>query len=104
MRRIDVIGIGFGVFVAGGVIYLVLRLIGLDSLDAGLWSQVIFLAGIMGWVATYLTRVLTKNMTYNQQLEDYEEAVLKKRLEEMTPEELEALQREVEEEKQKGTG
>jgi hypothetical protein len=104
MRRIDVIGIGFGVFVAGGVIYLVLRLIGLDSLNAGIWSQVIFLAGIMGWVATYLTRVLTKNMTYNQQLEDYEEAVLKQRLEEMTPEELEALQREVEEEKQKGKG
>jgi hypothetical protein len=104
MRRIDVIGIGFGVFVAGGVIYLVLRLFGLNSLDAGLWSQVIFLAGIIGWVATYLTRVLTKNMTYNQQLEDYEEAVLKQRLEEMTPEELEALQREVEEEKQKGKG
>lgn len=104
MRRIDVIGIGFGVFAAGGILYLVLRLVGLDSLDAGLWSQVIFLAGLVGWVVTYLTRVLTKNMTYNQQLEDYEEAVLRKRLEEMTPEELEALQREVEEEKQKGKG
>ena len=99
MRRIDVIGIGFGVFAAGGIIYLILRLVGLDSLDAGLWSQVIFLAGLVGWVTTYLTRVLTKNMTYNQQLEEYEEAVLKKRLEEMTPEELEALQQEVEEEK-----
>jgi membrane protein implicated in regulation of membrane protease activity len=104
MRRIDVIGIGFGVFAAGGIIYLVLRLVGLDSLNAGLWSQVIFLAGLIGWVVTYLTRVLSKNMTYNQQLEDYEEAVLKKRLEEMTPEELEALQQEVEEEKQKGKG
>ncbi|PSB17802.1 DUF3007 domain-containing protein [filamentous cyanobacterium CCP1] len=99
MRRIDVIGIGFGVFAAGGIIYLILRLVGLNSLDAGLWSQVIFLAGLVGWVTTYLTRVLTKNMTYNQQLEEYEEAVLKKRLEEMTPEELEALQQEVEEEK-----
>lgn len=99
MRRIDVIWIGFGVFAAGGIIYLILRLVGLDSLDAGLWSQVIFLAGLVGWVTTYLTRVLTKNMTYNQQLEEYEEAVLKKRLEEMTPEELEALQQEVEEEK-----
>ncbi|WP_416668239.1 DUF3007 family protein [Egbenema bharatensis] len=99
MRRIDVIGIGLGVFAAGGVIYLILKLAGMDSLSAGLWSQVIFLGGLVGWVVTYLTRVLSKNMTYNRQLEDYEEAYIKKRLEEMSPEELEALQREVEEEK-----
>lgn len=35
-------------------------------------------------------------MTYNQQLKDYEDAVLQKRLEEMTPEELEKLQQEIE--------
>jgi hypothetical protein len=99
MRRIDVIGIGFGVFAAGGVIYLILKLAGLDSLSAGLWSQVIFLGGLVGWVVTYLTRVLSKNMTYDRQLADYEEAYIRKRLEEMSPEELEALQEEVEEEK-----
>jgi len=38
-------------------------------------------------------------MTYNQQLKDYEDAVLQKRLEEMSPEELEKLQAEVEAEK-----
>ena len=37
-------------------------------------------------------------MTYNQQLKDYEDAVLQKRLEEMTPEELEKLQQEIEQE------
>lgn len=99
MRRIDVVSIGIGVFAAGGIIYLVLKLAGLDSLNAGIWSQVIFLGGLLAWVITYLTRVLTKNMTYNQQLEDYEEAVLRKRLEEMSPEELEKLQAEVEAEK-----
>jgi hypothetical protein len=38
-------------------------------------------------------------MTYNQQLKDYEEAVLQKRLEEMSPEELAKLQDEIEAEK-----
>jgi hypothetical protein len=38
-------------------------------------------------------------MTYNQQLKDYEDAVLQKRLEEMTPEELAKLQAEIDQEK-----
>lgn len=101
MRRIDVIGIGVGVFAAGGVIYLILKFSGLDNLSAGIWSQVIFLGGLLGWVATYLVRVVSHDMTYSQQLKDYENAVLKKRLEEMTPEELEQLQKEVEEEKKR---
>lgn len=100
MRRIDVIGIGIGVFAAGGLIYLCFRFIGLDSLNAGLWSQVLLVIGLIGWVSTYLFRVLSKNMTYNQQLKDYEEAVLQKRLEEMTPEELAKLQAEIEQEEQ----
>lgn len=101
MRRIDIIAIGIGVFATGGAIYLVLKLAGLDTLNAGIWSQVIFLALLIAWIATYLTRALTKNMTLNQQLKDYEDAVLQKRLEEMTPEELEKLQAEVEQEKKK---
>lgn len=99
MRRIDVIGIGIGIFVAGGVVYWLLQTAGLDSIDAGIWSQVILVGGLVGWLLTYLTRALTQNMTYNQQLKDYEDAVLQKRLEEMTPEELAALQAEVEQER-----
>lgn len=101
MRRIDVISIGVGFFAAGGIIYLALKFVGLDNLNAGIWSQVIFLGILLAWVATYLTRALTQNMTYNQQLEDYEEAVLRKRLEEMSPEEVEKLQAEVEAEKKR---
>jgi hypothetical protein len=100
MRRIDVIGIGIGIFAAGGLLYFLLQVAGLDSLSAGIWSQVVFLGGLFGWVLTYLLRVATKNMTYNQQMKDYEEAVLEKRLQEMTPEELEKLQAEIEREKQ----
>jgi hypothetical protein len=40
-------------------------------------------------------------MTYGQQRKDYEDAVFKKRLEAMTPEEVAQMQREIEEEKTK---
>ena len=83
MRRIDVIGIGIGIFAAGGLLYSLLQFAGVESLSAGIWSQAIFVGGLVIWLLTYLLRVATKNMTYNQQLKDYEEAVLEKRLEEI---------------------
>lgn len=99
MRRIDVIGISLGFFVAGGFVYLLLQFAGLDSTNAGIWSQLFLVAGLMGWLVTYLFRALTQNMTYSQQLQDYKEAVLQKRLDELTPEELAQLQAEIEQEK-----
>lgn len=99
MRRIDAIGISIGIFAAGGILYLVLQVVGINSTDAGIWTQAVLVGGLVGWLLTYLFRVTNTNMTYNQQLKDYEEAVLQKRLEEMTPEELAQLQAEVEQEK-----
>lgn len=99
MRRIDALGIGLAVFVAAGLIYIVLQLIGIDGIQAGIWTQTLLVVGLICWSITYLVRVGTKNMTYNQQLKDYEEAVLLKRLEEMSPEELAKLQQEIEQEK-----
>ncbi len=96
MRRIDVIGIGLGIFVLGGLLYALLQAIGLENLDAGIWSQAILVLGLVGWLLSYLFRFATGGMTYNQQLRDYEEAVLRKRLDEMTPEELEQLQTQIE--------
>lgn len=104
MRRIDVIGIGIGIFAAGGIIYLILQFAGLDSISAGIWSQAVLVGGVVGWILTYLFRVLTKNMTLGEQMRNYEDAVLQKRLEEMTPEELAKLQEEVEQEKQRSAG
>jgi hypothetical protein len=46
MRRIDVLGIGIGVFAIGGALYVGLRFAGLDNLSAGIWSQVLFLGGV----------------------------------------------------------
>ncbi|MDJ0554840.1 MAG: DUF3007 family protein [Microcoleaceae cyanobacterium MO_207.B10] len=99
MRRIDAIGISIGIFAAGGILYLVLQVVGINSTNAGIWTQAILVGGLVVWLLTYLLRVTNSDMTYNQQLKDYEEAVLQKRLEEMTPEELAKLQAEVEQEK-----
>ena len=104
MRRIDAIGISLGLFAAGGLAYLVLQLIGLDSMNAGIWSQVLLVSVLVVWVFSYLTRVLSKDMTYDKQLRDYEEAVLQKRLEELTPEELATLQAEIEQENRQAKG
>ena len=99
MRRIDAIGISFGVFAAGGLAYLLLQGVGLDSMTAGIWTQVALVGGLLGWVATYAFRAVTQTMTYNQQLKEYEDAVLQKRFEELTAEELAKLQAEIEAEK-----
>lgn len=99
MRRIDAIAITIGVFIAGGVPYFLLKGAGVNSLSAGIWSQLLLVGGLLGWLASYLFRVVSKDMTYNQQLKDYEDAVLQKRLEELSPEELEKLQAEVEQER-----
>lgn len=99
MRKIDAIGIGLGVFAVGGLAYIIFQAAGLDSLEAGIWSQVLLVGGLLGWVATYAYRAMGKNMTYHQQRKDYEEAYLQKRLDELTPEELAKLQAEIEEER-----
>lgn len=100
MRRIDALGIGLGVFVTAGLVYVALQLLGLDGINAGIWTQTALVIGLVGWSLSYLLRVGNKNMTYNQQLKDYEEAVMQKRLAEMSPEELAQLQREIEQEKE----
>ena len=98
MRRIDVITVSLALFVGGGLLYIVFQAIGLDGLSAGVWSQALLVIVVLAWTSSYLFRVANKDMTYNQQLKDYEDAVLQKRLEEMTPEELEKLQQEIEQE------
>jgi membrane protein implicated in regulation of membrane protease activity len=95
MRRIDVIFIGLGVFAAGGILYWGFGIAGFDSTNAGIWSQFLLVIGLIGWVLTYLYRAFTKKMTYVQQLKDYEDAVIQKRYEELTPEQLAKLQAEV---------
>jgi len=96
MRRIDVLLIGVGVFALGGGAYVLLKVMGLEATDAGIWSQVILVLALLGWLASYLFRAVTQQMTYNRQVQDYKDAVLQKQLEELSPEELAALQAQIE--------
>jgi len=96
MRRIDVLGIGIGIFAASGVLFALLQVAGLDSINAGIWTQALLVGGLVGWLFTYVFRAVTGSMTYHQQRRDYEEAVLQQRFEELTPEELAVLQAEIE--------
>jgi hypothetical protein len=101
MRRIDAILITLGVFAAGGLAYLLLKVVGMEGVQAGIWSQVALVLGLLGWVSTYVYRALNQKMSYVQQLKDYEEAVIQKRYEEMTPEELAELQAELDRDRAK---
>lgn len=100
MRRIDAIGIIFGVFLAGGLAYLLLQQAGLESFDAGIWSQALLVGGLVGWLLTYIFRAVSHNMTYHKQRQQYEETYFQKRLEELSPEELAKIQAEIEQEEQ----
>jgi hypothetical protein len=96
MSRIDVLLISFGVFGVGGLAYVILQVVGLDNINAGIWSQVLLVAIVLGWAGSYVFRVSNHNMTYDRQRADYEEAVLQQRLDAMTPEELAELQASIE--------
>lgn len=82
MRRLDILNYGLGLLVLGPALYFLLQAVGLSAVNAGLWVQGFFTVGLVGWVFTYLFRVVFSKMTYSTQLKDYREAVLEKRAEE----------------------
>ncbi|XP_021909535.1 uncharacterized protein LOC110823455 [Carica papaya] len=98
--RKDVLLIGLGVTVLGVGLKSGLEFAGVDPLQAGNVVQLVMVLGLtVGWISTYIFRVSNKEMTYAQQLRDYENKVMEKRLEGLTEAELEALLEQVEEEK-----
>ncbi|KAL6009783.1 hypothetical protein ACLOJK_000212 [Asimina triloba] len=103
-KRKDVLLIGLGVTVIGVGLKSGLEYAGVDPLQAGNVVQLVIVLGLtVGWISTYMFRVSNKEMTYVQQLRDYENKVMEslKRLEGLTEAELEALLAQVEEEKQR---
>ncbi|GIM02808.1 hypothetical protein Vretimale_7653 [Volvox reticuliferus] len=100
--RKDVLIITGGLIALGYGLYYGLQAMGMEAGYAGNWVQLIIFMGIcVGWVSTYIYRVATKQMTYVKQLEQYEEAVMRKRVEEMTETELSDLATEVEVDRQR---
>lgn len=56
---------------------LFLQLVGVDPLQAGNVVQLVLVLGLtVGWISTYIFRVSNKEMTYAQQLRDYESKVM----------------------------
>ncbi|XP_028805471.1 uncharacterized protein LOC114760381 [Neltuma alba] len=103
--RKDVLLIGLGVTVLGIGLKSGLEFVGVDPLQAGNVVQLVLVLGLtVGWISTYIFRVSNKEMTYAQQLRDYEYKVMEKRLEGLTEAELEALLEQVEEEKRRSAG
>uniref|UniRef100_A0A6N2LLV0 Uncharacterized protein n=2 Tax=Salix viminalis TaxID=40686 RepID=A0A6N2LLV0_SALVM len=90
--RKDVLLIGLGVTVLGIGLESGLEYAGVDPLQAGNVVQLVLVLGLtIGWISTYIFRVSNKEMTYAQQIRDYENKVMEKRLEGLSEAELEAL-------------
>ncbi|KAG2601382.1 hypothetical protein PVAP13_5KG588100 [Panicum virgatum] len=71
--RKDVLLIGAGVTAFGVGLKYGLELVGVDPLQAGNVVQLLVVLGMtVGWISTYMFRVANKDMTYAQQLRDYE--------------------------------
>ncbi|CAM8949078.1 unnamed protein product [Rhodiola kirilowii] len=106
--RKDVLLIGAGVTLGGLGLESGLEYAGVDPLQAGNAVQLVMVLGLtVGWILSYVFRVSNKEMTYAQQLRDYEYKVMEKRLEGLTEAEVIALMEQVEEEKRQlasGTG
>ncbi|DBB11550.1 TPA: hypothetical protein ACH3X3_006947 [Trebouxia sp. C0006] len=100
--RKDVLIIGVSIFGGGFAMYYGLQAGGLSPGIAGNFVQLFVVLGLcIGWIGSYIFRVANKDMTYVKQLENYEEEVMAKRLEEMPESEREKLMASVEAEKQR---
>lgn len=96
----DVLKAGFILIAAGFGVKFGIQALGVPDLLAGqLTTGFLSIASLLAWISTYFFRVGTKSMTYVQQLKDYEDAVIAKRYEELTAEELAALAEEMEDER-----
>lgn len=97
----DVLKFGVIAILLGyGVKYLLQTVFRLEDLAAGQWTTgILSVTTLIAWISTYVFRVGTKSMTYAQQLKEYEDAVIEKRYNELTEEELAALSQELEEDK-----
>ena len=88
--------------VLGGAGYWGFSAAGFEEFDAGIAASVVLLLVVVGWTATYLTRVVTGKMTFMEQRRRYRSAydameteAMREKFNSLSPEEQEALLKEV---------
>lgn len=98
----DVLKFGVIALFLGYALKSGIELLGVPDIQAGqLTTGILSIGSLLAWISTYVFRVGTKSMTYAQQLRDYENAVIDKRYEELTDDELRALRDELDEDTRK---
>ena len=102
MTRAKALLLTLAVFVLGGVGYWGFAAAGFEEFDAGIAASVVLLVLVLGWTATYLTRVVTGKMTFMEQRRRYRSAydameteAMREKFNSLSREEQEALLREV---------
>jgi hypothetical protein len=94
------LAIGLALLLGGGILYGLLLWAGLDTGAAQQISSVVLLLACLGWTFGYLKRVLRGEMTLKAQWASFETQQIQERLRSLSPEELQALQAELESEKE----
>ena len=74
LTRTNVIQLGFIVLLLGLLGYGFFRLIGFEEASAEIASEVVLVAIVILWTGSYLFRVFTGKMTFNEQRKRYREA------------------------------
>ena len=69
MRRLDFFTITFGLLLIGPLFYAGALALGVKAQTAGIWAATFFVVIILGWIFSYVFRVLTTNMTFNRQIQ-----------------------------------
>jgi hypothetical protein len=102
MTRGRALLIGLAVFALGAAGFGVFQVLGLRGFEAGIAAEALLVLIVVGWTGTYLVRVVTGRMTFMEQRRRYRAAYdahtgeeLMRRFESLSPEDQEALLREV---------
>ena len=108
LTRANILQIGLLVFALGAIGYFSFRFFGFEGQQSGIASGALLVLLLSVWTGTYLFRVFTGTMTFNEQRKRYREAYEKitsaellSKFESMTDEEQNQLIKEIEVE-QKG--
>ncbi len=106
MTRANVLFFGLLTLLLGAVGYGAFRVIGLEDASAGIAAESILILIVFGWTCSYLLRVVTGKMTFNEQRKRYREeyekvttAELERRFQSMSDEQRTTLLAELEKEK-----